>query len=336
MMTQSKHLKVSLKGFTLIEVMLVLVIVSIIIWASVGYVQQKALQMRIDRASIQMQQILNAGMAYYVSNGHWPATIGDLLGTYLPSQMKNPWGQDYTTAVYSPPTTPPANPIPPLFYVFAPTVQLSAGTGSAAAAANVIAGALPLSYTTTNGGGSSTQPPLEGAPCDVNSSACYVVASVNIPGQELSNARSVNFAGLYKHGGCIPVPQCPTDSTGVVVMTPQVMVVPVSVSGVNDEGSQNVYPISSFTAYATGPAPTSPPVCAQSNFVQGGFDCSVAENVGQPAQAYWRACLQVVTEKGNVAVTRTDTWGSNVTLMAITRCAVTNEPAGTSFNVFSN
>lgn len=335
-------------GFTLVEMMLVLVIISILIWGSIGYMQQRSLQMRMDRTSIQMQQILNAGLAYYVTNGSWPlaqdgssSSLSMLIGTYLPPTiMNNPWNQPYQIAVYSPPPSPEQNIPPPLFYVYTAVKSSSATLGSATAAANVIAGTLPLSYTSTDTSGSATQPPSSGATCGAGSTTCYVVASVNIPGQNLNNARAVNFAGLYKHGGCIPVPQCPTDPTGATVMTPQVMVVPVSVSGINDQSSssQNIYPISSFTAYAKGNTPldVSPPMCLGSTSVTGGNDCSVAANVGTAATAYWRACLKIITEKGDVQATRSDQWGQNVTLMAITRCAASNEPAGSTFDVYSN
>ena len=42
-----------------------------------------------------------------------------------------------------------------------------------------------------------------------SANTCEVVAAVNIPGQNLNNAGAVTFAGLYYHGGCVPVPQCP-------------------------------------------------------------------------------------------------------------------------------
>lgn len=340
-MAKRKVIKKINTGFTLIEVMLVLVIISIIIWASVGYMQQKTLQMRIDRASIQMQQILNAALAYYVTNGKWPdpVALSTLQGSYLPpGTMKNPWGQDYLLSVYAPPASPPNNIPLPMFYVYTAVRQSGAATGSAAATANVIAGTLPLSYATADTSGSTTQPPAEGTPCTASTTTCYVVATVNIPGQELSSARAVNFAGLYKHGGCIPVPQCPTDRQGNATLTPQVMVVPVSVSGVNDEANPtNVYPISSFTAYAKGNTPldASPPECKDGGPPATGLDCTAGPSIGPTTTAYWRACLQVITERGNVAVDRTSRWGDAVTLMAITRCAVSNEPAGSTFDVYT-
>ena len=321
-------MKKTIKGFTLIEMLLVLVIISMIIYLSIGYMQQKTETMRIDRATIQMQQILNAGLAYYVANGKWPANLDTDLrtGYYLPPTtvpLVNPWpgGGAYIIGTQA------SSGSPPLFYVWT-TVTASSASGSAGAAANVIAGGLPLAYATSNSG----SPPTPGGACGT-AATCNVVAAVNIPGQNLNNARAVNFTGIYHHGACVPVPQCPVDSSGQT-MRPEIMVVPVSVSGVNDSGNTNVYPITSFTGYALGNTPldatplgctgsTSTPLCT-------------ASNNGTVATAYWRVCMKVITEKGDVQSTRSDLWGVDVTLLAITRCAVNNEPAGSNFSVYSN
>lgn len=322
-----------IEGFTLIEMLLVLVIASMIIYLALGYIQQKTLTTRMDRTSLQMQQILNAGLSYYVANGKWPANIDCLEGTgdatciqYIPKDLTSPWGDKYKVLSKN-----------ALFYVYAQITSASA-SGSAAATANTIAGTLPLAYTTST----TPNPPSAGTACATASTSCYVVASVNIPGQNLNNATAVNFAGLYKHGGCVPVPRCPVDANGNT-MTPEIMVVPVSVSGVNDANSSQVYPISSFTAYAKGPPSANPPAC--DNYGPP-VACDAANAPSSYTPTYWRACLQVVTEKGDVAETNVGglampnpptafPWGGNVTLMAITRCAIKNEPSGSPFTVFS-
>lgn len=304
-------------GFTLIETLLVMVIISMVIYAGIGYVQQRTLQMKIDRTSTQMQQILNAGLSYYVANNEWPANLSDLQGTYLPPAsvgLKNPWGQDYGIAS-----------TPGMFYVYTQTIsQASAG---ASAAARVIAGTLPLSYTTT---ATSGTPPAAGTQCTTQTT-CSIVASVNIPGQNLNNARAINFAGLYKHGACVPVPKCPVDANGTT-MTPQVFVAPVQVAGTFDGGNSSsnpaVYPISSFSAYAVGPSAT-PGGCASG----GAADPCTGGGPGSPT--YWRVCMQVVTERGLITSSATG-WGDNQRLMALTRCVSDNEPAGSDFTVFTN
>lgn len=344
--------KKHLQGVTLIEILLVLVIVSAVIWGSISFLQQRALQTRIDRTAIQMQQILNAGLAYYVINGYWPPAASAPAGPldclkglnptfspapsplpscntiYLPdSLLNNSWGNPYQIANTG-----------SLFYVYSEISSSTASptpSGSALAVASTIAGILPLSYVTTE---TATIPPVAGGtipPCTNTDTSCMVVASVNIPGQSLNNARGVNFAGLYHHGGCVPVPVCPTSSTSPTTLRPQIMIVPVSVSGVNTTNTNDVYPISSFTAYAKGPPNATPPACDGTYATA--KPCSPVNAIS--GATYWRACLQVMTTKGNVGETNLGTgaqeWGSKVTLMAITRCAPSGEPAGSSDSVYS-
>lgn len=345
----AKSLRLRNNGFTLVEMLLVLVIVSSMLYLLAGYIQQKTQQMRIDRTSTQMQQILNAGLSYYVGNGQWPVapdTQVDITATpatnllqtkgYLPGviTISSPWGGSsytmYTDAQNK------------LFYVWTSITVQSATSGGATAAANIISGTLPLSYATT------ALPPAAPVSCTVADTTCYVVSAVNIPGQNLNNASGVNFAGLYKQGGCVPVPDCPINPNTGVAQPAQIVVVPVSVSGLNDANSTNIYPISSFTGYAT-PSAANPAKCMGSSTRP---SCTTAGTFQGPAPSsklYWRACLQVVTEKGNVQTTNTNfnnpgsgnagpgtDYGANVTLMAITRCPLPNESAGSKFTIYSN
>ena len=316
------------RGFTLIEMLLVMVIIGMIIYASIGYLQRRAELIRIDRTSVQTQQILNAGLAYYVVNGKWPTQMNDLFGTYLPqpqgSTFNNSWQQAYQIASTR-----------DLLYVYSAITSKSAGV--ATLEAGQIAGMLPLSYTSADGAGS---PPNQSNACGTGSVKCYVVSAVNVPGRNLNNANAVGFAGLYHHGGCVPVPTCPYDSSGTT-MSPQVFVVPVSVSGTNETNSTNspnVYPISSFTAYAVKPPSRSPALCSGSTAVTPSQDCSQNAVNDQPDTQYWRVCLQVVTQKGSTAGVGTgdSSWGRFVTLLAFTRCAVNTEVSGSNFNVYSN
>jgi prepilin-type N-terminal cleavage/methylation domain-containing protein len=316
-----------LKGFTLIEMLLVLVIASGIIYMAMGYVQQKTLQVRIDRTNLQMQQILNAGLAYYIGNAAWPATIACLQGVggaactqrFLPPTLSSPWGSTYTI------TSTNSN-----LYVYTAVTTNSAATASAYA--RIIAGKLPLAYTTSN---VAATPPNQ-VVCSSNT--CYVVASVNIPGQNLNNATAVNFAGVVAHGGCLPVPSCPLDPSGTP-MVPEAIVVPVSVSGINDSGNNtNVYPISSFTAYvlpAATPTTTNPPFCTNSYWSNTWSDCA-GPATGANARAYWRVCMQIVTERGDITRTRSDMWGNAVSAAAFTRCSIRNEPGTSGFSLYMN
>jgi prepilin-type N-terminal cleavage/methylation domain-containing protein len=289
-------------GFSLLEMLLVLAIGSAIVLMSVGYLQQRTQNMQVDRTAQQMQQILNAALAYYVNNSKWPTDIGaDLQGTYLPAAVApatagtiaSPWaGVAYTISSTD------------TLFTVSLALPVMANT---AEVATIIAGKLPLADVVVSG-------------------TTTVNAYINIPGDNLNRAAAVSYGGLYHHGACVPAPNCPTG------MTAQVIMVPVSVSGVNDAGQTNVYPISSFNAGVSNATPTANPVaCA-------GSDETPACPVAPATVTYWRACLSVITEKGDLAKTGSGAtaWGQYVTLGAFTRCAITGEPEGSDENVYSN
>ena len=304
-------------GVTLLEMLLVLTIIASITVMIVGYIQQKTDEFKRDKTAMQMQMILNAGMEYYLNSNlatppnnqpQWPTSIAEMQPNYLPTgTINSPWGQSYTVSV---------NAAGSLFQVT--TTIPGATTGDTNA--QIIAGRLPLATCTSVSGV---------AGCPVAGTAT-VTASVSIPGQNLNNARAVNFGSLYTVNGCVPKPSCP------LKMTEEILVVPVSVNGTNDQtgqiplpaASQNVYPISSFTANAIDLGKSSK-----------GNDCAGNANVqcswggtggGDPGAAgYWRVCLSVTTEKGAVPI-------STVmgTVMAITRCVPVGEQPGTGIGVW--
>jgi competence protein ComGC len=330
------------KGFTLVEMLFVILIMSLVLILIMQYGAQRMDQYRRDHAALQMQQILNAGLSYYVSQGKWPDNLDTLKQAgYLPSTLgKAAYGGSYVAA----PSGTPAN-----------TFDVKI-TADKAATALVIAGALPIASVVGK----------------------VVTASVQIPGQNLNNARSVNFGSLYHHGACVPVPSCPTG------MKAEILAVPSGVSGVNDlptktqqpDGSYppcststiinpdgtkvtgdcayiNSYPITSFSASATitaSGADNRPPSC------NNGVPATCYDNVPGAAGAwtpvaatgkYWRVCLSVVTEKGTVSLTGVTAgtgrdpgifWAQAMgTILVVTRCTPSGgEPSGSTLNVWSN
>ncbi len=318
MMTNLKNgLKNRVFGFTLIEMLLVLVIIAAILVGLLGYTQQKTESMRRDRTAMQMQQIENAAMAYYVSTSSWPANIAALqTAGFLPSSLgNNPYANPYF--INSDSST--GN-----FSVC--TAVTSNNSDNAMTLAQTLAGMLPLGFVTDTDDPSSSCSPNMTPTTSCSQTSCTIVTIVNIPGQNLNNARSVNFAGIYKNGACVPVPQCP-GGTGSNSMKASIMVVPVSVSGVYSNNS-TVLPISSFTARAT-PSAMTPNTCA--DMAAGPQSC----NLSAPGP-YWRVCLQVITEKGEVTSVTNPQWGAMTSLMALTRCVPNNEPSGSDFSVYTN
>lgn len=344
------------KGFTLIEMLLVLVIASMILILSIGYFQQRTLASRIDLTAAQMQQVMNAGLSYYVASGTWACPTAtaaspyscrvNKLNPYIPlgTLQANPWG----TALKDDGSNGPSG------YIFSNSskvmyviVELPNTMSNLDAVSQILVGKLPVGYLASDYG---PMPPTPITNCKTGSS-CYVVGVVNVPAQNLNNASAVNFAGLYHNGACVPAPECPVDNKGNT-MKAQIIVVPVSVSGINDAptsifgtcGPNNLsscqvttYPLSSFTAYATGGLDTMPPACASGTVGAAPAACATTAGGGPlPQTKLWRVCLAVKTERGKVNPS-TSEWGQLVgTIMVMTRCAITNEPSGSSFNVWFN
>lgn len=314
-------------GVTLLELILVIVISSAVFVAISQYLSIQSREIRVERTVAQIQQILDAATAYYVVNGKWPdekcqqpamkTGETDLIPDYLPN-MISPYGTDYNSYycdddAVGDGTDPITNANIPLT-----SYQVNVSLGSSNKAdARLITSKLPMTsdYQVDSGNVIAyTMPP----PMTTNS----------------DQLKTFQYAGLYHQGACVPQPQCPeTTVDGVTKNSAQIFLVPVAVSGVNDDGSTNVYPISSFTAYASGEASDSPANCIGSSITPSCGDASVT---GTTTGLYWRACIQIVTERGDVQVTRTDNWGNNVTMAAFTRCQPQDEKSGSGLDLWSN
>lgn len=315
------------KGFTLIETMLVIVIATSILLMFIGYITQKTDQMRRDRLSMMMQQVLNAGLSYYVTTGTWPTNFAALqTNGYIPTKFTNPYANGFTVS---------NNTTTGVFYVSSEAFNSTD--------AYIIAGALPLAFA--NSSTSSTYDTTCTGPAVTTCK--YVVAGVNIPGQNLNNARSVNYAGMYYNGACVPAPSCPAN------MQPQILVVPASVSGVNSNATSSpvLNPLSSFTAYAIGArgaglggGPFSATTGTGPNGCSSGTSAicktTSSSTVGLVGQ-YWRVCLSVTTPNGLILAPNAAAGEVVGSVIAFTRCVPATgagsltEPGGSDFTVWS-
>jgi prepilin-type N-terminal cleavage/methylation domain-containing protein len=302
-----KKYQIGNKGFSLLEMLLVLGIMSAIIVMIANYSTLKTSQLRRDRAAIQMQQILNAGLAYYLNNGKWPnetastsppcptsSDLSTLLGSYLPATFNSPYvGSSYSITCNA-------------YGLF--SVSL---TTASASDASSLAGLIPLGTV----------------------SGAVATGSVNVPGQNLNNARSVNFANYYHNGACVPAPTCPSN------MAPDILVVPVSLYG--DNTATTYYPLLGFTAYAVSDAAGDTYPVAYNAVV----DCATQSSAStcqsnsngtsvNSNYLYWRVCLSITTVDGVVTDSTNGSWAENTSILAITRCVPVNENYGSDFSVW--
>ena len=151
------------RGFTLLEIMLVLVIVTLMMSMLFRTMQAKAAALRIQRTAQQIQTFLTAAQNYYIQNRVWPGSggpgrsmfnpatvnvVADLVdGGFLaatvqpnwpifPSKPLNPWGQYYYMCPFQPggvveviqcpaPATFPANSPNIGFYTSLPSLEIA-------------------------------------------------------------------------------------------------------------------------------------------------------------------------------------------------------------------
>jgi competence protein ComGC len=357
------------KGFSLIEMMLVLVIITVMMAVYIQLNNQNTEQVRREKVAVQMSQILSASLAYYVNNGAWPAT-GTLTSSnalvssgYIPS---NNLTANYYNSVYTLSTNTTSG-----TFSVATTLKGTLSTLNNINA-GVIAGLIPLG----------------------SSSSATVTGTVNIPGQNLNNAMAINFAGIYNATGCVPAPNCPSG------MSPAIYVVPVSVNGdytmpqycssatdpttcvpakssaitgysayavgaPNNGSGQFPYTGSAFNPGTNGTIPSTAPTIATNV-----SDCPILNtpttiscfkdsvdgsgswitDPNKTTQLYWRVCLYVNTSAGMVDPNRNNanfTSGNNTSVQqgmlmgqiaAFTRCVPNNGidiPSGTPLNIWT-
>lgn len=190
------------QAYTLIELLLVITLLAVM--ASIGIRSYRAHMQskRIDRAAIEMQQVLEAALDYNVVTLNWPANNNDLpncnadtkpelssfISRYLPNgQVENSFGHHYCWAATGGDRQTKA-----LFWVAIAVPNQDVNM------AKRIAARLPNAITTADPNSLQTIPP----PC--NSNHCYVRAEVSRPGTMNSKKRFIWVAaGNCKTGETI-------------------------------------------------------------------------------------------------------------------------------------
>lgn len=95
------------QGFTLIELLFVAAVMGVIALLGVNTYRQRALSVKIERTSLEIQEILKAGATFFLNQKKWPKAgeqTGDLFQKqYLPNNetLMNPWDESYQYEPFS-------------------------------------------------------------------------------------------------------------------------------------------------------------------------------------------------------------------------------------------
>ena len=169
------------QGFTLVEAGFALVIATLLAAAGLSVVATKAQSIKLDRASTEINAVLQAGMAYYRDNNAWPTSTSALIsGNYLPSTATTgPWGNAYTVSVVN------------------GRLQVSYDT-TQTSYANIVAASLP--FASVSGTVVSGQVVVPGAELISNAllprdGSRPMTGALNMGGQSITSANAISASG---------------------------------------------------------------------------------------------------------------------------------------------
>lgn len=75
------------RGFTLIELIFVIALLAILSMYGLSIVRNQARQEAINNTAVMLKSWLQAVLAYYADNNHWPTDFREVVGTYLPTSL---------------------------------------------------------------------------------------------------------------------------------------------------------------------------------------------------------------------------------------------------------
>jgi len=121
-----KNIDTCNRGFSLLELTIVVIIITILISAAIPALTRAYLEKAANKTALDMSTIEEAARAYYINTGTWPGTVsgnpmGDLTGgNYLPSTWTtiNPFG---TSSAYNYSMSVPTSGLYVTVYTYVPT-----------------------------------------------------------------------------------------------------------------------------------------------------------------------------------------------------------------------
>lgn len=331
-------------GFTLIEMLLFTVGLAVVLVAVIGYNISQTAQARREKAALQMQQIANAALSYYVNNGNWPLKNTQCNTTYTEK-----------IAGSADPAYDATQPLVASLYIFPRNSAF--GSPFIVWCDKNNSNAFYISISSSN---ASDVNVLTGMFANTTTSGLSTVMKVDVPGQNVYNARGVNAGSIYHSGACVPTPVCPNG------MSPQIVIVTSAVNGVANPPAHCTnpkdyttcafitYPVSSYNAYVlggqSGSSAATLTACTNNTIEPCAQDINNA--AVQSGVNYWRVCLQVATQNQGITIQPTNTmtpppagncatqdcsyaWGQAMgNIVAFTRCQPAAENSGANFTVW--
>lgn len=322
---KSKQPKMHNHGFSLIEIMLAILILTTIAVFLLRMQGPRFRKAQVDRASTQITQILSAATSYYIDNGHWPSNTETPLasGTKYPaantdSIMTLTTNKDKGMGDYLPKSvlnadgkfmSPFNNP-----YQAGPNPgQTSGGPGTTAtyfvvqvdtrdpASAALLKATLPLAYLNKDDPKHTT-----------------VTAYIGIPSYDYNHAKAVSNVGVYHPGECVPKPAyaCPNGMQAATFVTIEQAygfskpIIP-GTAAQDDTTTQAITGMSAYIQSGTDEAGnpiTDPKPCPNIK----------APNTNQPCNGGDRVCVQIRTENGAVELDKKRI--QSTYLLAMTKC----------------
>lgn len=310
------------KGFTLLEMLLVILVMTAIAFFAIRMQEQKMKEIRVNHAAAQINQIFAAATSYYIDNGDWPyknkSTPQDqdeadnitLLTDdhYLPKS----WLADGADTLMSPFGSP---------YVLGP--QGSKGAVDSKQAmysvsldnltqmqATALKAKLPMSYIKQ---------------ADDGKDKYKLTAFVSIPSYDYNHAADLSDVGVYHPGDCIPKPTyaCPRGMKAATFVTVEQA---YGFGQGTNQQSGTVYPITGISAYAQSGDLLCPDMPTGGSYV--GND-QQSHQINPPCgDDEDRVCIRLTTTNGAVDFSKfTKSYAQTIGvtyLLAMTKCVPDN------------
>ncbi|CEO90030.1 MAG TPA: prepilin-type N-terminal cleavage/methylation domain-containing protein [Syntrophaceticus sp.] len=89
------------KGFTLMEMIVVLVIIGLLISGGIGFYNGFIENSKVIKAKSQISVMQGAVDSWYAEHGLYPTNLDDQMLAGLDTEAKDPWGKEYLIVVTS-------------------------------------------------------------------------------------------------------------------------------------------------------------------------------------------------------------------------------------------